>query len=83
MPQVVGMVLGQGMRLAGVGLVVGLIGAAVLARVLESQLYDVSPADPVSALCTAALLLAVVVAASYLPARRAAKIDPIRALRAE
>jgi ABC-type antimicrobial peptide transport system permease subunit len=81
--QVVGMVLGQGFRLAAAGLAAGLLGSAALARALRSQLYEVSPVDPFAFVLTALILLAVVLAASYLPARRAARVDPVRALRAE
>ena len=80
------MVIRQGFRLILVGSVLGLLGAYVLGRVLGSMgglLYDVSPTDPVTFIGISALLVAVGVLACYLPARRAARIDPMAALRCE
>ncbi len=77
------MVLREGMSLAVVGLVVGLVLAAAATRVLRSYLVGVSPLDALTFGATAALLMLVTLAASYLPARRAAAIDPVRALRSE
>jgi ABC-type antimicrobial peptide transport system permease subunit len=76
-------VVGQGMVLAGVGVVVGLAGAWGVSRVLASLLYGVSPTDPLTYAGTAALLGGVALLASWLPARRAASVDPTEALRAE
>jgi predicted permease len=77
------LVLGAGLRLAAAGLVIGLVGALALSRLLASQLYQVSPRDPV-VLAAAFVFLAVIAAvSSYLPARRAARIDPVAALRGE
>jgi putative ABC transport system permease protein len=78
-----GLVLGSGMRLVLIGVGVGMLGAAALTRLLESQLYQLSPLDPASFIATGLLLAAVAVVASWLPARRALKVDPIRALRSE
>jgi putative ABC transport system permease protein len=80
---VLGLVVGQGMRLVGLGLGLGLAGAWVLSRVLTSQLYGVSARDPVTYLAVALLLGGVALAASYLPARRAAHVDPMASLRSE
>jgi predicted permease len=80
---VVGLVLGQGIALAGIGLAVGLAGAVLAARLLTSQLYQVSPFDPVTFLVAAPVLLATAVAACWLPARRASRVDPLVALRCE
>ena len=80
---VLGLVVGQGMRLVGVGLLLGLTGAWVLSRVLTSQLYGVSARDPFTYLSVALLLGAVALAASYLPARRALRVDPMSSLRSE
>jgi len=76
-------VLGRGLRLAGLGLVLGLLGALALGRVVQSLLYATSPADAVTLLSVALLLLAVAGLASYLPARRATRVDPVVALRYE
>jgi putative ABC transport system permease protein len=81
--EVLGLVVGQGMRLVGAGLVLGLSGAWVLSRVLESQLYGVGARDPLTYVTVAAMLGAVALAASYLPARRAVRVDPMSALKAE
>jgi predicted permease len=80
---VLGMILGQGMRPIVVGLVAGLGGAALLARVLESQLFEISARDPLVYAGVGALLIAVSLLACYIPARRAARVDPITALRYE
>jgi ABC-type antimicrobial peptide transport system permease subunit len=80
---VLGMVLGQGMRPIVVGLAAGLGAAAFLGRVLESQLFEVSARDPLVFGGIAALLILVSLFACYLPARRAARVDPITALRYE
>jgi len=77
------MVLMQGLTLTAVGLGIGLLGSLALMRALSSQLYDVSPADPITMLAVSALLVVVALAACYHPARRAAKVDPMVALRCE
>ena len=81
--QIVGLVMRQGLWKTGIGLVVGLAGALVLARFMVTLLFDLSPSDPWSYLLVSLLLAAVAVAACYLPARRAARIDPMEALRTE
>jgi ABC-type antimicrobial peptide transport system permease subunit len=80
---VLSLVLGQGIRLVVIGLVLGLIGAWVLSRVLVSQLYGITARDPVTYGAVAVLLAAVALLATYLPARRAAHVDPLIALRSE
>ena len=80
---VLGLVVGQGVRLVGLGLLIGLTGAWVLSRVLTSQLYGVSARDPFTYLSVALLLGGVALAASYLPARRALRVDPMTSLRSE
>jgi putative ABC transport system permease protein len=80
---VAALVVGRGARLAGFGLLAGLAVAAGLSRLLGSLLVGVSPADWVSYLGAAGLLLAVALAASLIPARRAARVDPMTTLRAE
>ena len=76
-------VLGEGMRLALVGFVLGAAGAFAAGRVMASMLHEVKPGDPVVFAATAGLLAAVALAACYLPARRAARLDPMAALRDE
>jgi putative ABC transport system permease protein len=75
------MVVRGGMTLALVGVAIGLLGALVLARVVASMLFEVTPFDPTSYAATAAILLAVAVLACYVPARRATRVDPLVALR--
>jgi putative ABC transport system permease protein len=81
--QVLRLVLGGAMRLSLVGTGLGLLGAFGLARLLGSLLHEVRPYDPATYAAVAAALLLVALAASYLPARKATRIDPLRALRAE
>jgi putative ABC transport system permease protein len=77
------LVVGQGMRLTAVGLALGMAGALALTRVLASQLYGVSPTDPLTFVAVAALLLGSATIACLLPARQATRIDPMIALRSE
>jgi ABC-type antimicrobial peptide transport system permease subunit len=77
------LVLGQGLRLAAIGIAIGLAGAVMLTRILETLLFGVSTRDPMTFLGVAILLVMAVLIACYAPARRAARIDPITALRAE
>ena len=77
------MVVGQGMTMAAAGAAVGLAAALALTRLMASTLYGVGPGDPATYVEVTAALLGVALAASYLPARRASRVDPIRALRAE
>jgi predicted permease len=77
------LVLRQGMALAGIGVIAGLAGALAVTHLLESLLYGVSTTDPVIFMTVALLLGAVTLIGAYLPARRAARIDPIVTLREE
>jgi putative ABC transport system permease protein len=77
------MVLRQGLVLAAAGLATGALAALALQRVLAGLLFEVDPMDPAAAAAVAGLLAAVVLAASWLPARRATRVDPLRALRYE
>jgi putative ABC transport system permease protein len=77
------LVLGQGARLAGLGILAGLVGAALVTRLVESLLYNVSTTDTLSFAATALFLAFVAVLASYIPARRATNVDPLVALRTE
>jgi predicted permease len=83
MAQVGRMVVGQSLRLAALGVVVGVFGALASMRVLQSLLFGVSPTDPGLIAGAALLLLVVAAAAGYGPARRAARVDPAEALRTE
>jgi putative ABC transport system permease protein len=77
------MVLSKSMALTGVGLAIGVIGASMLTRLLDNLLYEVKPTDPVTLVAVSAVLIAVSALASYIPARRAARVDPMVALRYE
>jgi predicted permease len=77
------LVVGESMRRVAIGLAVGLLGAVGLARVLSSQLYGVAAVDPVTFTVTPILLGAVALFASWIPARRAARVDPLVALRGD
>ncbi len=75
------MVLGQGMMLAAVGLLLGIAGAVAANRLLTGMLFGVKAGDPITFLGVAALLLVVALAASLIPAMRAARLDPLNAFR--
>jgi len=80
---VFGLIIGDGARLAGIGIACGVVGALGVTRLISSILYNVTPGDPLSFIATAAFLVAVALLASYLPARRATAVDPMVALRSE
>ncbi len=80
---VVGLVVGQGLRLAAVGIGVGLLASFGVTRVIASLLYNITPTDPVSFVGVSLFLTIIAAAASYIPARRAIAVDPLEALRAE
>ena len=75
------LVVGGAARLAAAGALLGLAGAAALTRVLRGLLFDVSPADPATFGGVVAALGAVAMVASFVPARRAARVDPVQAIR--
>ena len=77
------LVVAAGLKLTTIGLAAGVLGALASTRLLASLLYGVSPADPVSFVAIALLVVAIAFVASYMPARHATRIDPMTALRAE
>jgi ABC-type antimicrobial peptide transport system permease subunit len=77
------LVVGQGMRLALLGVGIGLVAAIAASRVLQSMLFNVSAIDPITYLLIPLLLLLVTLAATWLPAQRAARVDPAVVLREE
>jgi putative ABC transport system permease protein len=81
--EIVRMILSQGMGLALVGVVIGVAAAFALTSAVKSFLFGVTPNDPATFFTVAAVLAAAALAACYLPARRAAQVDPLRALRTE
>jgi putative ABC transport system permease protein len=81
--RVVRLVIGQGLALTLVGIFIGIAGAFALTRLIASLLFGVAPADPLTFAVVGLLFVAVACIASYLPARRAAAVDPIIAMRAE
>ena len=80
---VVSMVIGQGMRIVLIGLAVGMIGAVGLSRLLQGFLFEIKPTDPTTFVAVPLILLAVALFACWLPARRAARLAPMVALRTE
>jgi ABC-type antimicrobial peptide transport system permease subunit len=77
------MFLLHGLALSGVGVVIGLVVAAALGRSMSSLLFGIEPMDPAAYMAAIGVILAAAALASYLPARRAATIDPMETLRAE
>lgn len=73
----------SGLALAGIGVAIGLGTAVGLMRLMKSLLFGISPLDPLTYAAVPVVLVAAAVLASYLPARRAAAVDPVEALRAE
>ena len=81
--EIVGLVLRQGMKVAAVGMAVGLVASVLLTRLLAGMLYGVQPSDPVTLAAVTSLLAGVAALACYIPARRATAVDPVVALRCE
>jgi predicted permease len=80
---VMALVLGEGLRLTAIGVVLGIGASLVLTRFLSSVMFGVRPHDPATLIAASILLIAVAALACWLPARRAARVDPMNALRAE
>jgi putative ABC transport system permease protein len=81
--QVVSPIVREGMTLASIGVALGLVGSIAATRLISSFLFGVAPTDPLTFSAVAVLLLAVALLASYIPSRRALRVDPLTALRAE
>jgi ABC-type antimicrobial peptide transport system permease subunit len=77
------LVMGQGITLTLAGIVLGAFGGTLAGRAMRALLYQVAPADPVTLVAVAALLAAVALLASYAPARRAVRVDPVETPRTE
>jgi predicted permease len=81
--QIAGLILRQGLWKGGIGVVLGLVGAVLLSRYMTTLLFNVQPTDPIVYAWVSLVLIGVAMLASYLPARRASRIDPLTALRDE
>ena len=77
------MFLRHGLALSALGAVIGVVAAAALARLMSSVLFGVSPLDPAAYVAALVVIVLAAALATYLPARRAAQLDPIETLRAE
>jgi ABC-type antimicrobial peptide transport system permease subunit len=80
--EIVRMVIGQALRLAGLGIACGTIATLATGRLLESQLFGVSESDPLTMVGVGVLLMAVAALAAWVPARRASRVDPVETIRA-
>lgn len=80
---VLGLVVGQGLRLAGTGVLLGIAAAILFGRFIQSQLFDVRPLDPLTMAATASTIMIAALLASWLPARQAMRADPAVTLRSE
>jgi putative ABC transport system permease protein len=81
--EVTGVFVRQGLTMSGVGAICGLAASLILTRLMRAVLFEVSPADPITYVAASVALVLAAIVGSYLPARRAGKVDPVEALRAE
>jgi ABC-type antimicrobial peptide transport system permease subunit len=81
--KILSLVLKQGARVTAVGVVIGIVGSLLLTRAIRSLLFGLTPTDPLTFAAVALLLIAVALLACWVPARHAAKVDPMVALRYE
>jgi ABC-type antimicrobial peptide transport system permease subunit len=77
------LVLGEGAKLAGIGVAIGVLAAVFATQLIQSWLFEIGRVDPLTFTCVAAGLVVVSLAASYIPARRATKVDPLLAMRTD
>jgi ABC-type antimicrobial peptide transport system permease subunit len=77
------MVLAEGFALGAGGIVLGVVAAAATTRLMAAMLFGVTPTDPLTFAAIAGILMSIAVAGSYIPARRATRVDPIATLRSE
>jgi putative ABC transport system permease protein len=80
---VIKLILGHGLKLVGIGILIGIAGASIVTQFISSLLFGVSAIDPITFALTTIVLLVVAVLACYIPARKALRVDPMIALRAE
>jgi ABC-type antimicrobial peptide transport system permease subunit len=80
---IIGLVLGQAGRLAAIGILLGTVGAFLLSRYVRALLFGIEPTDPVTGAVAIGAIAAISLAACLIPARRAVRVDPMMALRAD
>jgi len=78
---ILNLIVGEGIKLGAGGIVIGLVAAAMVTRVMTSMLVSVTPTDPLTFAAIVLLFILIAIVASWIPARRAARLDPMAALR--